>query len=287
MPWLTTKSNVTLYYKDWGRGRPVVMMHGWPLSSDSFDDLARSIANAGMRAIAYDRRGFGRSEQPWGGYDYDTLADDLASVIEQTEARDVTLLGFSMGGGEVARYLAKYGTNNVAQAALIASVVPYMLKDGSNPNGVDAAIFDGMADGITKDRAAFWTTFFKSFYGVGLTAHPVSDEVLQWSRQVSMQASLQATLACAHAFATTDFRGDLQSFRVPTLIVHGTGDKTVPIDATARQATAAIPQSILIEYDGAPHGLLASHKERLAEDVLTFLRSATTALGAERRRAVS
>jgi pimeloyl-ACP methyl ester carboxylesterase len=264
----------------------VILLHGWPLSSDSFDDLARAIANAGMRAIAYDRRGFGRSEQPWDGYDYDTLADDLASVIQQTEARDATLVGFSMGGGEVARYMSRHGGANVVQTALIASIVPYMLKDASNPLGVDVGVFDEMGDGILKDRASFWTTFFKNFYGVGLASSPVSTEVLEWSRHVSMQASLEATLACARAFSTTDFRGDLSAFRVPTLIIHGTSDKTVPIAVSARQAAAAIAKSTLIEYEGAPHGLLASHKDQLAADLLTFLRAGTAAAQTVGRTAV-
>jgi non-heme chloroperoxidase len=266
-----TKDDVKLRVKDWGTGRAVVMMHGWPLSSDTFDELGMAIANAGMRAIAYDRRGFGRSQQPWGGYDYDTLADDLAAVIEQTGARDVTLVGFSMGGGEVARYLTRHGAANIRQAVLIASIVPYMLKTADNPNGTEQSVFDGMAKAIAADRAGFWPDFFKSFYGVSLTSHPVSQAVIDWSCDVSMQASLPATLGCAKAFATTDLRGDLASFTVPTLIIHGTADATVPIDASARAAAKGIAGSTLIEYDGGPHGLLASHKSKIEQDVLAFL----------------
>jgi non-heme chloroperoxidase len=273
MAYINTRSNVHLYVKDWGTGRPVVMMHGWPLSADTFDDMSIAIADAGMRAIAYDRRGFGRSDQPWDGYDYDTLADDLADVLEETDAKDATLVGFSMGGGEVARYMSRHAGRNVKQAVLIASVVPYMLKTADNPDGVDSDAFAKMAQGMKDDRAAFWTGFFKDFYGVGIASHPVSDEVLEWSRDVSMQASLKATLACASAFATTDFRPDLASFKVPTLIIHGTGDKTVPIDTSARKAAAGIAGSTLIEYEGAPHGLFASHKRRLISDVLQFLRA--------------
>lgn len=268
-----TTDNVRLRVKDWGRGRAVVMMHGWPLSSDTFDDLGMAIAGAGMRAIAYDRRGFGRSQQPWDGYDYDTLADDLAAVIDQTGAQDVTLLGFSMGGGEVARYLSKHGTAKVKQAVLIASIVPFMLKTPDHPPGIDQSVFDGMAEQIKADRAAFWTGFFKDFYGVTASAHPVSQEILDWSCDVSMQASLRATLECAKSFATTDLRPDLKSFTVPTLIIHGTADKTVPIDASARAAAKGIPGSTLIEYDGAPHGLLASHKGQVIADVMKFLKS--------------
>jgi len=272
MSYVTTTDGVKLYYKDWGSGRPVVMMHGWPLSSDTFDDLSMALADAGFRAISYDRRGFGRSQQPWDGYDYDTLADDLAAVLEHTRATDATLLGFSMGGGEVARYLSKHGAANVKQAILIASIVPYMLKTPDNPNGTPQAMFDKIGAGIKDDRARFWAGFFKDFYSVSLASHPVSDEVLEWSRDLSMHASLKATLGCAKAFGTTDLRPDLAAFTVPTLIIHGTDDKTVPIDASARAAAAGIPGSTLIEYEGGPHGLLASHKDRVIADVLKFVK---------------
>jgi len=268
---VTTKDGVKLYVKDWGQGRPVVMAHGWPLSADSFDDLSMAIADAGMRAISYDRRGFGRSDQPWTGYDYDTLADDMAAVIEQTGAQDATIVGFSMGGGEVARYMSRHGGRSVKQAVLIASVVPYMLKTADNPDGVDASVFDEMTKGMTADRAKFWSGFFKDFFGVGLMSHPVSPEVIDWARTTSMQAGLKPTLACAKAFATTDFRPDLAAFKVPTLIIHGTDDKTVPIDTSARKAVQGIKGARLIEYDGAPHGLFATHKERLIADVMAFL----------------
>jgi len=271
MTTVTTRDGTQLYVKDWGTGRPVIMLHGWPLSADTFDDLAMAVAGAGLRAVAYDRRGFGRSGQPWGGYDYDTLADDLAAVVEATDARDATLLGFSMGGGEVARYLSRHGSDRISQAVLIASVVPFMLKTADNPEGVDRATFDNMAACVREDRAKFWTSFFGDFYGVGYLTQPISDEVLSWSARLAMQASLKATLDCAAAFAVTDFRPDLRAFTMPTLIIHGTSDKTVPIAASARPAAAAIPGSTLLEYDGAPHGLLASHKQRLIDDVLTFV----------------
>ena len=272
MPYITTQDNTKLYVKDWGTGRPVILLHGWPLSADSWDDQAMALAYAGFRTIAYDRRGFGRSDQPWSGYDYDTLADDLATVIEQTGATDAALVGFSMGGGEVARYLSRHEGKKVTQAGLISSVVPYMLKTTDNPNGVDPAIFAQMSAGIEKDRAHFFAGFFRDFYGVGLISHPVSDELIENSCDVAMMASLKATLACANAFATTDFRPDLAAFTVPTLIVHGTADKTVPIDTAGRAAARGIPQATLIEYDGAPHGLFATHKERFTADLLAFLR---------------
>ncbi|MDQ3322124.1 MAG: alpha/beta hydrolase [Acidobacteriota bacterium] len=272
MTYITTRDNTKLYVKDWGTGRPVILLHGWPLSADSWDDQAMAIADAGFRAIAYDRRGFGRSEQPWSGYNYDTLADDLASVIEETGATDAAIFGFSMGGGEVARYMSRHGGKNVSRAALISSVVPYMLKTEDNPNGTDQATFDQMTEAMKQDRAKFFASFFKDFYGVGLISHPVSDELLEASRNVAMQASLKATLDCAKAFATTDFRPDLAAISVPTLIIHGTADKTVPIDASGRAAAEGIANSKLIEYDGAPHGLFATHKEQFTNDLLEFLR---------------
>jgi len=271
MRFVTTRDGTELYVKQWGQGPPVVLLHGWPLSSDTFDDVSMALADAGLRAIAYDRRGFGRSSQPWTGYDYDTLADDLAAVMAATDAEDATLVGFSMGGGEVARFMSRHDGAGVARAVLIASVVPYMLKTADNPDGVDRRVFDDMTAALRTDRAAFWTSFFKDFYGVGLLAQPASAEVLAWSSAMAMQAGLKATLDCAEAFATTDFRSDLASFRVPTLVIHGTADKTVPIAATGRPAAAGIAQSRLLEYDGAPHGLLASHKQRLCDDLLAFI----------------
>lgn len=273
MGYISAHDGTRLYVKDWGTGRPVILLHGWPLSADSWDDQAVAIAEAGYRVIAYDRRGFGRSDQPWNGYDYNTLADDLAAVIDATGAKEATIVGFSMGGGEVARYMSRHGGRNVAQAALIASIVPFMSRTDDHPAGVDPSVFEQMIDGLKRDRAHFFADFFPSFYGVGLLSHSVSQEVIDWSRSVAMQASLRATLQCVEAFAKTDFRAELAAFTVPTLIVHGTGDQTVPIDATARAAARLIPQARLIEYDGAPHGLLATHKEKITSDLLDFLRA--------------
>jgi len=273
MAFITTRDETKLYVKDWGAGRPVILMHGWPLSADSWDDQAMAFADAGFRAIAYDRRGFGRSDQPWSGYDYDTLSDDLADVIEATGAQNAAIVGFSMAGGEVARYLSRHGGKNVSQAGLISSVVPYMLKTGDNPNGVPEPMFAQMTAGMKADRAKFFGEFFRSFYGVSLVSHPVSNELLENSLDVAMMAGLKPTLACAAAFATTDFRPDLPAFTVPTLIIHGTADQIVPIDATGRAAAKAIPHAKFIEYDGAPHGLFATEKDRLTADLLAFLRS--------------
>jgi len=272
MPKIKTRDGTELYVKDWGTGRPVVLLHGWPLSADSWDDQAKAIADNGMRAIFYDRRGFGRSDQPFTGYDYDTFADDLADVIEASGVSDnIALVGFSMGGGEVARYMSRHGGKGVTQAALISSVVPYLLKTDDNPDGVPQAQFDTMTAGMKEDRAKFFAGFFKNFFGIGMLTGPVSQETADMAWNVAMQAGLQPTLKAAEAFASTDFRPDLTSITVPTLVIHGTTDKTVPIDPTGRAVAAALPNARLIEYDGAPHGVFASDKERLTADLLAFL----------------
>lgn len=266
-----TADKTRLYVKDWGEGPPVVLIHGWPLSSDSWDDQAMAIAEAGHRVIAYDRRGFGRSTQPWSGYDYDTLADDLAAVIQQTGAQGATLVGFSMGGGEVARYMARHGAQSVARCALLSSILPYRLKTEDNPAGTEQAAFDKTALALEADRALFFTGFFKTFFGENSTERLVSAELLEWARGIALQASLKASIACMRAFSSTDFRADLAAFTVPTLLIHGTEDKTVPIAASSRIAALGIAQSTLIEYEGAPHGLFATDKQRLNVDLLAFL----------------
>ncbi|MBB4617730.1 alpha/beta fold hydrolase [Sphingomonas abaci] len=273
MPYIKTRDGTDLYVKDWGSGRPVILLHGWPLNADSWDAQAMALAEAGFRAIAYDRRGFGRSGQPWSGYDYDTLSDDLADVMKAAGAdQDATIIGFSMGGGEVARYMSRHDGQGVVAAGLISSVVPYMLKTDDNPDGTPQSTFDQIADGIVKDRAKFFRhTFVPQFYGVGYITSPVSDDVVEYSTNLALMAGLKPTLACAQAFSHTDFRPDLPAFRVPTLIVHGTGDQTVPIDASARAAAAGIANSQLVEYDGAPHGLNVTESDRLTRDLLTFL----------------
>lgn len=268
MPMIETDDGTALYLKEWGDGPAVVLIHGWPLSADSWDDQAMAIAEHGYRVIAYDRRGFGRSDQPWNGYDYDTLADDLAAVIEACDVENPALVGFSMGGGEVARYLTRYGS--VRKAALVASVVPFLLQTDDH-EGAPQDVFDGMIAALHADRAAFLKGFLKDFYGVGLLSAPVSDAQLDWSLAIALQAGLKGTIECVRAFSSTDFRPDLASFTMPTLIIHGTDDKTVPIDLTARAAAAAIPHAQLIEYDGAPHGLLATHKDSVTRDLIAFL----------------
>ena len=272
MPMIKTKDGTQLYVKSWGAGKPVVLIHGWPLSGDSWDPISNVLADNGYQAIAYDRRGFGRSDQPSEGYDYDTFADDLAAVLEsQTGGQDAALVGFSMGGGEIARYLSRHQGKGVSRVALISAVVPYMLQTADNPEGVPQATFNQMTAGMKADRAHFFRGFFKDFFGVGMMSHPVSDEVLDLAWNTAMQAGLRPTLAAATAFATTDFRPDLASFTVPTLIIHGTADKTVPIGPTAHAVAKAVPAAHLIEYDGEPHGVFATQTERLTNDLLAFL----------------
>ncbi len=272
MPYATTRDGTKLRWKELGQGRPVILIHGWPLSADSWDPIMIKLANAGYRAIAYDRRGFGHSDHAPKGYDYDTFADDLADVMKETDAsKDVALVGFSMGGGEIARYMSRHSGKGVTQAALISSVVPYMLQTGDNPDGVPQATFDEMTEGMKTDFRHFFTGFFADFYGDGVLTDKVSQEEKDWAWMTTMHASQYATLQSAAAFATTDFRPDLPSLTVPTLVIHGTADATVPIDPTGRAVAKAVPSATLIEYDGEPHAVFATQTERLGDDLLTFL----------------
>ena len=269
MPYASAQDGTRLYYKDWGEGRPVVLVHGWPLSGDTFDDTAVALAEKGYRAIVPDRRGFGRSDQPWSGYDYDTFASDVACVLDDAGVSgEISIAGFSMGGGEVARFVS-HNPGRVTHAVLIGSVVPFLLKTDDHPEGAPKEVFDGMIEGIRKDRPAFFRDFLKAFFGPGL----VSDAVVDNAWRQAMMAGLRPTLACVRAFSETDFRPDLAAFTMPTLIVHGTDDQTVPIDLTARAAAKAIPGARLVEYEGGAHGIFASHGERLTRDLIDFLGS--------------
>lgn len=271
MPYAAALDGTRLYFNDWGSGAPVVLIHGWPLSSAMWEYQAIALLDAGLRVISYDRRGFGRSDQPAAGYDYDTLADDLAAVIAAAGVDRVALAGFSMGGGEVARYLSRHGTGGIAKAVLIGAVTPCLLRSDDNPHGAPEAVLDDLKQNIRKDRPQFLSDFGRDFYGVGWVTRPVSEPWLEWTRSLALAASPVATLACVDAFGRTDFRPDMAAFTMPTLIIHGTADKTVPIDATARIAARLVPHAELIEYDGAPHGLFATDPARLNDDLVRFL----------------
>lgn len=273
MTTFTTADGTDIYYNDWGQGPAIVLIHGWPLDADMWSSQALALAAKGNRVIAYDRRGFGRSGQPWSGYDYDTLSDDLAALIDHLGLSDVTLVGFSMGGGEVARYLGRHGAAKVAKAALVSAVTPFLTKTETNPTGVDQSVFDGMIAGLIADRAHFLGDFGPGFYGNTLLRKRVSTEVLQWTQQMAMMGSLRATIECVKTFSATDFRPDMAAFTMPTLIIHGTADTTVPIDSAGRVAARMIAGSKLIEYDDEPHGLTATAADRLNADLLAFVAS--------------
>ena len=271
MPYATAQDGTNIRWKELGEGRPVILIHGWPLSGDSWDPIMMALADNGMRAIAYDRRGFGRSDHAKSGYDYDTFADDLAAIMQATGATEnVGLAGFSMGGGEIARYMSRHGGKGVSAAALVSSVVPYMLKTDDNPDGVPQDTFDEMTKGMKDDFRAFFTGFFKDFYGVGGPGTQVSDEERHWAWLTTMKSAQYATLQSASAFATTDFRPDLPHFKVPTLVIHGTEDKTVPIDATGRAVAQQVESATLIEYANEPHAVFATVTDRLAGDLVEF-----------------
>lgn len=269
MPRIDAADGTALYVKDWGSGKPVVLIHGWPLNADSWEHQALHLARAGHRVIAYDRRGFGRSEQPWDGYDYDTLADDLASVVEALSLEDAALVGFSMGGGEVARYMRRHQGRNIRKAAFLGSIAPILVKAEGNPEGADPAFLKGLQAEIDKDRPEFLKGFFRNFYGQGLLSG-VSEGVLHWSLHMALLASPRATIACIDAWQE-DFRPDVAAIDVPTLVIHGTSDAIVPIETTGRAMPKLVPRARLIEYEGAPHGFLATHAERATQDLLDFL----------------
>ena len=272
MSFIEARDGTPLFYKDWGAGKPVVLIHGWPVNADMWEYQAPFLAENGCRVIAYDRRGFGRSGQPWSGYDYDTMADDLAAILDALDLRDATLVGFSMGGGEVARYLSRHGgSGRVSKAVLVAAVTPFLLRTEDNPEGVDRSVFDDMVVNLQADRPAFLASFGKQFFGAGLLSFSISSELLQWTGNLALMASPKATLDCVRAFSETDFRADLPQIRVPVLVIHGDADNTVPIDAAGRRAAAMIPGARLVEYPGAPHGLFFTEKDQLNQDLLRFI----------------
>ncbi len=265
-----TKEEISIAYSDYGKGQPVVLIHGWPSSREMWEYQLEAIVNAGYRVVKYDRRGFGKSSKPWSGYDYDSLAGDLHEIIEQLDLQNAILVGFSMGGGEVVRYIANYGQERVARIALVSSIIPYMLKTANNPDGIDNKVFDEMAENIKKDRTGFLEDFGKNFFGVGLLNKPVSNAYLGYFRDLATKATQQSTLACAVSFSTTDFRNDIKKITVPTLIVHGDSDKIVPFEASSKRTAVLLPQAELILYPDGPHGVFYTHRDLLNRDLLNF-----------------
>lgn len=271
--YVETAPNVKLYVKDYGQGKPVILIHGWPLSNEMWEYQIDTLVQNNFRVIAYDRRGFGKSSHPWDGYDYDTLADDLRAIIEQLNLEEAALVGFSMGGGEVVRYFSRHGGKGVSKAVLISSVTPFQLQTDSNPNGVPQEKYDGMAEQIKADRIGFLDSFGKTFFGVSFISKPISTPLLDYYRMLCSFASPRATLECAKSFSSTDFRGEMASVNVPTLIIHGDEDKTVPIEISSEVATKLIPDNKFIIYEGAPHGLFYIEKDKLNSDLIEFLNS--------------
>jgi non-heme chloroperoxidase len=281
MKFITTKDantgeEIKLSYCDYGRGNPVVLIHGWPLSKEMWEYQLGDLVNAGLRVVKYDRRGFGKSSKPWNGYDYDTFADDLKAVMDELDLRNATLVGFSMGGGEVVRYLNRYGTDRVSKIVLISSVTPYMVKTNDNPDGVDESVFADMMEEMKEDRINFLDEFGKKFFGVTLVNKPVSTPLLEYYRMLGSFASARSTQQAAIAFAQTDFRRDVEAVSVPTLIIHGDGDKTVPIKNSSDRTSEMIKGSQYLVYDGAPHGLFYTDRERLNMDLINFITSRET-----------
>ena len=262
---------VNIFYEDWGQGAPVVLIHGWPLDHTMWEYQAIALAEAGHRVIAYDRRGFGRSSRPWNGYDYDTLAADLNALLTELDLHNVTLVGFSMGGGEIARYIGKYGESRLTRVAFVSAVPPFMLQTADNPDGVPQKVFDGMHEGIRKDRFAFLQSFAKDFYGQSIISHPVSQAVLDWNQTVTSLAAPNATYDCVTAFSSTDFRADLKKVKVPTLVIHGEKDQTVPFAVSGERTAKMVAGAELKVYEGAPHGLFFTEKDKLTADLLAFI----------------
>lgn len=271
MPYITTPDGTDIHYHDWGHGEPVVLIHGWPLTAEMWEHQIAFLASNGYRVLAYDRRGFGKSSKPYGLEGYDVLADDLAALMNQLNLSGATLVGMSMGGGEVVRYLSRHGSARVSKAVLLSSIAPYLLKTDSNPEGVPIEKLDEMRENIKKDRFAFLQEFAPQFYGRSVVHHSVSQGVLDWTFSMAVQASTKSTYDGVGTFGETDLREEMKGLTTPFLIIHGTGDKIVPIDASARAAAKLLPNSTLIEYDGAPHGLLMTEPDRLNGDLLNFL----------------
>jgi non-heme chloroperoxidase len=274
MPYITTPDGVEIFYKDWGSGQPVVLSHGWPLNSDSWEAQQLFLAEHGFRAIAHDRRGHGQSTQVWDGNDMDHYADDLAALLEALDLSDVVLVGFSTGGGEVARYIGRHGAERVARLCLVSAVPPFMLKTDDNPGGVPVEVFDGLREGSLADRSQLYHDLADGpFFGNNKEGANISQGVRDAFWLQSMTAGHRNAYESIAAFSATDFRPDLAKFDVPTLVIHGSADQVVPYEVGGKASAALIDGAKLITYEGGPHGITDTHKERLGNDLLEFLRS--------------
>ena len=276
MPFINVKKEasqeVKIYYQDIGQGKPVVFISGWPSNSQMWESQLDVLPKNNIRCIAYDRRGFGKSDKPWESYDYDALTSDLDELLKQLDLREVTLVGFSMGGGEVARYLSKYNSEGrVTKAILVSTVLPFLLKTDNNPEGLPQEMFAQIEKEIYADRPKFLANFAKDFYSVSLLNKTVSDDFLNANQIITLQSNGNATVKAMRSWSTTDFREDIKKINVPTLIIHGTDDKTVPIEVSSDRTADMLPQAKYIKYDGAPHGLFYTEKEKLNNDIFWFV----------------
>jgi non-heme chloroperoxidase len=270
---ITTSDGTRIFYKDWGSGPPIVFSHGWPLDADAWDDQLFFFASQGFRAVAHDRRGHGRSGQPWKGNDMNTYADDLAALLDALDLSRAILVGHSTGGGEVTRYIGRHGTKRVAKVALVSAIPPLMLKTDANPGGLPRSVFDEIREGLKRDRSQFYRDLSAPFFGANRKGSLVSQGLRDQFWFQSIQANLKAAYDCVAAFSETDFTDDLKKIDVPTLIVHGDDDQIVPIDAAGRASSKIVKNAVLKVYEGAPHGLPLTLKDRLNADLLAFARA--------------
>jgi non-heme chloroperoxidase len=275
MNYITTRDGTSIFYKEWGYGEPVVFIHGWPLNADAWDDQMKCVADNGFRGIAHDRRGHGRSTQTWNGYDFNTFADDLNDLMTQLNLMDVTLVAHSMGGGELARFIGRHGTQRVRKAVLLSSVTPHLLQGPDNPDGVPQQVFDDIKNGLMHERSQYWQDTAVGFFGANRQGSmaTMGNQHAFWT--MAMQSSLEASVKCVDAFSRTDFTEDLKKFDVPTLVIQGDADQVVPLEVSGNKSVQIIPDATLNVYEDGPHGLamVPGYKEQFNQDLLDFLKS--------------